>query len=277
MSVLVLSGGGPFFFNMLGALHKTNLENKWSLDTITKIRGSSAGGVLSVILSLKYDWQIIIDYFVNRPWEKVFDINLTSIMASYETMGLYGTDKVIDMLAPLFVGKNLDLSTITLLEFFNWSKVHIELYTTELIEFKLFAFSHINTPDIPLVNAIQATMAIPFLFRPIIINEKIYTDGGLICNFPNISDDINENTIGFVIKHLKNSELPTNAQEYISMIINKLVNSNELQHLPNTTTIYQVYVEKPMTEMNATTIYNLLCNKEERGILYKQGFDYKYL
>lgn len=269
---LVLSGGGAYIFNMLGALQKTNQDGLWSIDKVKKIRGSSAGGVLAVILSLKFEWPIVVDYFVDRPWEKVFNVNLNNLIASYELLGMYGKDIIYEILSPLMLAKGLDLHTITIKQFVEWSGIDIHLYAVEIIDFKLVSFCVESTPDVLLIQAIQATMAIPLIFQPIKIDNKLYADGALICNFPNENED--EFTIGFIIKYNKINCIPNNIQEYMSMIIDKLVNSNELQKLPISNIMYHIPVEKQMTEMNASTFYNLLCSKEERHLLYMNGMEF---
>ena len=41
-----------------------------------------------------------------------------------------------------------------------------------------------NTPDVPIHKAISASVAIPFVFEPIVIGDEIFCDGGLLNNLP---------------------------------------------------------------------------------------------
>jgi predicted acylesterase/phospholipase RssA len=269
---LVLSGAGLYILNMIGKLHKTNIEGIWKLEDIVKIKGSSAGCIMAVILLLKYDWDTIINYFIERPWEDLFKINLSLIISSYESMGLYGKDMIYEILSPLFLGQNIDLKTITMKGFYELNKVPIEIYATEITEYKLMYFSFETTPDVLLLDAICASTAIPLLFQPVVINDKCYADGGIICNFPNTNTSTSNKTIGFYLRTPCSSKIPTNLQEYISGLINKVIKSNELQHLPQTDIFYEICVKKPMTELSGNDYLELLNNPKSRRELYTDGF-----
>jgi predicted acylesterase/phospholipase RssA len=44
--------------------------------------------------------------------------------------------------------------------------------------------SYKTFPDLQLVKALTMTAAIPFIFKPVIIDNKCFVDGGLVLNFP---------------------------------------------------------------------------------------------
>jgi len=52
--------------------------------------GTSVGTFLSVILSLNYDWDIIDTYFINRPWQNIFKIDIYTILQAFEKRGVLG-------------------------------------------------------------------------------------------------------------------------------------------------------------------------------------------
>lgn len=45
-------------------------------------------------------------------------------------------------------------------------------------------FSHQTNPPVAIEDAIRASMSIPFLYKPVVINNKYYADGGLTSNLP---------------------------------------------------------------------------------------------
>ena len=63
---IVLSGGGPIGLAHLGALKELEQSNIWKLSDLKSVYGTSAGGMLGLLLCLKYDWETVIDYFVKR-------------------------------------------------------------------------------------------------------------------------------------------------------------------------------------------------------------------
>lgn len=64
------------------------------------------------------------------------------------------------------------------------------LYTIayNINEAKLQKFSVVHTPDVPIWQALRATMSIPFVFKPMLIKvngkEALFVDGGIIQNNP---------------------------------------------------------------------------------------------
>lgn len=55
-------------------------------------------------------------------------------------------------------------------------------------------FSHINTPEVKLLDAICSSIAFPFVFPPVCINGSYFIDGGVLDNFP--MELLSENALG---------------------------------------------------------------------------------
>lgn len=53
-----------------------------------------------------------------------------------------------------------------------------------LNDLKLKLFSNQTTPHVSVLKAIQASMAMPFVFEPVIIDNQMYVDGGCCLNLP---------------------------------------------------------------------------------------------
>ena len=71
---LVLCGGGPSGFLIYGAARHLSKENYWDIKNIKTIYGCSIGAYMGILISLKYDWEVLDDYLIKRPWEKVASI-----------------------------------------------------------------------------------------------------------------------------------------------------------------------------------------------------------
>jgi hypothetical protein len=69
---LVISSGGPAGHMMYSILRTLNLKGIWDIKNIKTIYGSSIGSYIAIILSLRYEWQVLDDYLIKRPWEKIF-------------------------------------------------------------------------------------------------------------------------------------------------------------------------------------------------------------
>ena len=70
---LVIGGGGPFGFTAFGVLKHLHDVNFWNIKNIKTIYATSVGTLLAAFLLLGYDYSYIYDYFVKRPWEKIFN------------------------------------------------------------------------------------------------------------------------------------------------------------------------------------------------------------
>jgi predicted acylesterase/phospholipase RssA len=213
---IVISGGGPSGFTAYGVLKQLALQNKWNINTLQTIHGTSVGSLIASLVLLKYEWEWLDDYLIKRPWEKFlnkyfnFNFNFTSnplqassSLSSYDNDNtLPALDTIIEFLSnkgmdsrifiayilePLFLAKELDIYTITLQSFYEYSNVALFMYTTELNQSNRLTptiFSHYTHPEMKLLDCISTSISIPFIFKPICIDDKCYIDGGLLNNFP---------------------------------------------------------------------------------------------
>lgn len=182
---LVISGGGPSGLHTYGALKYLSNNHFWSINNIKTIYGTSVGAIISVILSLKYDWDILDDYFIKKPWNKVVNFSPEMIFNVWETKGLVGNEFVKNAIEPLLSAKEIDIN-ITLKEFYEYTKIEIHMFSIDInhLPLSLTDISYKTFPDLTLINALTMTTAIPLIFKPIIIDDKCFIDGGFMTNFP---------------------------------------------------------------------------------------------
>ena len=182
---LVFSGGGPAGLLTYGATKYLAQQGFWSLSDIKSIYGCSIGAYMGVIISLNYDWEWLDDYFIKRPWEKMINITAASIFEAFDTKGLLGDAVIIESLKPLFEAKDLSVD-ITLEELYDFNKIDIHLYTTNLNTTLMdkVDISHTTHPKMSVIKALSMTIAFPFLFKPICDEGGCYIDGGLLNIYP---------------------------------------------------------------------------------------------
>jgi len=181
---LVLSGGGHYGFAFLGILEASHQGGFWNWSQLKSIHGTSVGALIGAVLCLKYDWDILSKYFIQRPWGEVFSITPDRCLEAYEKNGLFQEEFVSLILEPLLKGKDLHLD-ITLVEF--WEKTGIEWVGTtfELHQHQAVQLSYHTHPHLSLVNAIYRSCAIPILFTPVCTDKgECFLDGALYENYP---------------------------------------------------------------------------------------------
>ena len=180
---IVLSGGGTYGFAAYGALKHLHEEGFWNIRNIESIHGTSIGAIYGIILALKYDWNISYDYIIKRPWHKIFNFDMYSVIHSFQKKGIFDKNVIIELFKPLFNGLDIPLD-INMLAFYEITKIDLHVYITNLTDFTLVDISHKTHPEWIVIDAVYASSALPILFAPLIKDEKCYLDGGILCNYP---------------------------------------------------------------------------------------------
>lgn len=182
---IVISGGGPSGLISYGIAAQLEKKEFWKLENIKSIYGCSIGAYVGLIISLGYEWEWIDDYFIKRPWGKLVGESRVNIIDIYEKKSLINERFFTEAVIPLLKGKDLN-PNITLLELYNYTKIELHMFTTDINSARLekYDISYKTFPDLPVVDALQMSMAIPIIFQPILINEHCFIDGGLLNNFP---------------------------------------------------------------------------------------------
>ena len=180
---LVISGGGPLGLRYLGALEKLGQEGFWNFDNIESIYSTSIGSIIGAFICLKYDWETLNTYIIDRPWQDAFKVNVKQIFDSYYNKGLFDKKITESIFKPLLEAKNLSLN-ITLKEFYEYCNIDLHIFTFELHEFKTVELSHTSFPELGLLKALTMSSSLPGIFIPTIIDNKCYIDGGVMCNYP---------------------------------------------------------------------------------------------
>jgi len=180
---LIISGGGVSGFSAYGVLRESNKSGFWNISNIKSIYGTSIGAIFAVIISLNYDWNTLDDYVIKRPWNILFNINMYSILNSFDNCGILNIKVIEDLFLPLFNGKDIPLS-ITISEFYELTDIELHIYGTELNDFITIDFNYKSYPDWRLIDAIYCSCCLPILFTPFKKDDKIYLDGGTFNNYP---------------------------------------------------------------------------------------------
>ena len=245
---LVISGGGPLGLRYLGALEKLEKENFWKVDNIETIYGTSVGSMIGAFICLKYDWETLNKYIIERPWNEVFKVNAKQIFDSYYNKGLFDKKLVEIIFKPLLQAKNIELN-VTLKEFYEFSKIDFHIFTFELNNFETIELSHKTHPDLTLLQAVTMSCAFPGIFMPTIIDKKCYIDGGVMCNYPInecLRDHTNKDEILGIKSIFNKDDISKNVEvteelsllEYVICLTNNAINfirsTIKLENINNT-------------------------------------------
>lgn len=186
---------------------------------------------------------------------------------------------------PLLLVKNLN-ENITLKEFYDETKIELIMLTVNLNNIlpEKIKLSYKTHPELQLYKALYMSSCIPFVFKPVIDNNKCYIDGGLIDNFP-LGELLNDNkdnknieneilAIKVIQKNITNIPLTneSNIINYIQLIISslRLLSSKESEEF----TIKNMIICKINNSIfNIETWNNLFNNENFRNELVLDGIN----
>ena len=131
---LVISGGGPSGLISYGAIKYLFEKDFLCINNLTSIYGTSIGAILGAILLLKHDWQTLDDYFMKRPWDKVFKVEPNNFFDIYYTKGIFQFSMVKEVMIPLMTAKGLS-KDITLRELYEITNIDFHCFTVEMNTF----------------------------------------------------------------------------------------------------------------------------------------------
>lgn len=271
---IVISGGGPLIFNIYGALKHSNLSKLWSHDDIESYYATSAGAIMATMMTLKYDWEELDNYLINRPWQTILNFNMLNIYDYYSNNGIVDEKIIYSMFAPLLKAKDIDVN-IDMETFRKITNINLHFYATEYSTFVTREFSADATPKIKLLDAVYASMALPILCKPIKIDNELYLDGGVFLNYP-ISKCMEKHDdcgsiLGIKMQIVsKKEDMITNDLNlfsYMTTGMNALYNKIQIDEMrPD---IKEIHISAVFDDM--TSFFKLASSSEERKRAIERG------
>jgi NTE family protein len=274
---IVISGGGISGLVAYGALRETNKRGIWNINNIETIYGTSAGSIIGTMLALKFEWDVLDDYLIQRPWQNIVKLNMYNIIDSFHKRGVFDIKVIEDVFTPLFGALEIPIS-VSMLEFYEKTKIEMHFFSTEINEFVAVDLSYKTHPEWRMVDAIYASSCLPILFTPFCREDKYYVDGGIFLNYPlepcsRLVEDKAE-ILGFCNRHNKAVNLVLNQEstlfDSIVLILQKTV-KNIVMHKPVIEGVNQIELETHM--ISIYDIFNMVSSMEERERLIKKGVD----
>jgi NTE family protein len=247
MNDLFIGGGGftgVMFIGILEYLHEKKL-----LD-IKNFYGTSIGSLIGILYISGIKPKDMIKKMIGINFSQVFNYNISNII-NYHILEENCMDN--------FLNVSLDTldKDITIKEFSEKFNVNINIYVTKLNTGEHINFNTIEYPDIKIKDAVKASMSIPFLFKPVIINEEEYVDGCCKNIYGSPKEDIVINGYSIISTAGEN---PT----FVYKVIKSIFNTKK----PNCKSIIECILDK-----NSASRYSSFNKIEEYEILelYKKG------
>jgi predicted acylesterase/phospholipase RssA len=171
-SILALSGGGTKGLLHLGALQE--LENRGG--NLTKlfnkgIYGCSIGSVIGTAIAFGVNTTNISSLTELLNFNFIYNgLNLESLRKSAARKGIFEMDTFDDIIIQCFDKWSIDIKNKKLSD----SIIPLKIVSSNMTK----GVPTIFKGDIPVLTALRASCCVPGLFRPQIINNSVYIDGG---------------------------------------------------------------------------------------------------
>jgi NTE family protein len=196
---LVIGGGGTAGYCYMGAMREVfdeSDEDKPSLSNVNNYIGTSAGSIVTAILSCTTDQDYLLNKFESFDVSALQDNSFGIIVDLYRLYSKYGYNKgrYALSIAREVMEELTGNPNITFAEHYELTSNNLVITGTNTTTRQITYFNRLSHPDMEVALAIRISMSLPLIFVPIkyenqrftnILGEEgLYVDGGVIDNLP---------------------------------------------------------------------------------------------
>jgi NTE family protein len=178
---LVLSGGGLLGISYIGLFKY--LEEQNATGQIETITGCSAGSIFGSLFAIGYNSSEVENIIKSMNFKEYLNVTAEAIINFMRLKGLESGKNLMSLIKQCIKDKTGD-ENITFRQIQEMFNINLIIGVTNLTTSQFELLGYQNYPDLPIYQAINASIAIPFVFEPVIINSDVYCDGGLLDNLP---------------------------------------------------------------------------------------------
>lgn len=268
IDTLILGGAGLKFGYYIGCLKYLDEQN--IMTNIKTYVGVSIGSLLSVLLIIGYTIDEMKYFF------ELFNVSKLMIEFDLDNLilnnGFDDFSKIMVVIKRLFKEKNIS-DNITFKQLYDITNKKFICVSSCISTEQAYYIDYINEPNMEILTALQMSMCIPIIFKPITYNNRIYCDGGLYDNYPIqlFKDNINK-CIGLIVidRNLNDDIEMDNFTSYLYNVIHSSVFNrlhNKIKKYKDNTIIIQ------HNENNKLATINFFLNNEEKKLMYDIGYN----
>lgn len=216
-TTLVLSGGSFKGFAYIGVIKA--LKEFGILENLKVFVGTSIGAIFALLLSLNSYIEEIEELINKIDFNNLFNYNIKNLYCNY---GLNTGDNILNLLSDFIVKKNYS-SDLTFKELYDKTGKTLIINASNITNKKREVFDYLATPNMNILTAVRMSISIPFIFTPVIYNDKYYVDGGIIDSFMYnymINERIPKTKENKIIGILLNDKINNNCDSFINYLMN---------------------------------------------------------
>ena len=218
---LIMGPAAMGYFAIMG--HLRALQDKKKIKKLLEIAGASSGAILGLMYILhKGDIDKIIHESFNIDIENNTKLHLSSFLKQYGFICTSNIKNVMTAICQDTVGK----SDPTFQELYEFSsiKFHVSAYCVTDNQTEYFCVD--THPQVKVLDIICASVAVPFLFTSVTINDKLYIDGGtkeLIPALPFMNKDGHQVYAVETKRHIDRTTKITDIKSYTERLMQSLL------------------------------------------------------
>ena len=288
---LVFSGGGSRIICHAGALKA--LEEHGFLRFVREYVGASAGSIAALAMAIGYSVKELADHLLAFDFSELQDPNALDMDHIFGALETHGLDDGQTMAA--YFGRILEERGFTPRLTFQQLKtlrgVTLRILATDIQEAIPFEFSPTRTPNSLIIDAVLASVAIPFYFQPRLAptTKHWLADGAILYHDPLLYLSAKEQSESICVclctRH-EPTEKPTSEEDqfiYFKRIIQLLLQPPRMPHelsTPNT-----IYIEtRPtfvmdfvMTPETKREFFESAYKQTQQSLLVRERFQREWL
>jgi len=235
---IVFSSGGARIICHAGALKA--LQEARLLVAVREYIGSSAGAIAAMALAIGYSIQELTDHLLGFDFSELQDPNafdMENVMSFLDTNGLDNGDTMLAYFAKILEQRGFS-SRITFAQLKKLRGVTLRVLATDVQEALPFEFSPAKTPDVPILEGVLASVAIPFYFAPRKAprSDNLLADGGILYHYPlpYLSEQEQEESLGICLCTRHETPPPQQVEEepwlFFKRIVQLILQPPRLNH-----------------------------------------------
>ena len=175
---IVIGGGGIKGCVITGALEA--MDTFFNINRIKYIIGSSAGGVIGLLLSLNFTPTEMSSIFLNINLIDYREIKVSNLIKHF---GVDDGKKLIRLIKAIILQK-WNRYNFTFKELFKLTGKTLILTGSNISKNKIVYFSRYTYPNMLILDALRITIGYPVLYQPIKLNGDYHIDGAALDNYP---------------------------------------------------------------------------------------------
>ena len=217
------------------------LSDNTILPQLTHISGSSAGSIIATLVACRLSYETIKEISINIDYNLFEDSSWFIIKDIYELINNFGWNSG-DAISKIFgdiLEKHISNRLITFGEIREKYGTTLIITSTDINTESIVYYTPDSHPDMVVIDAVRQSSSIPLFYNPVLKDDHLYVDGGVLVNYPIqvLYNYLNKEQV-FGVKLLSDDDfsnkpykLPTNITDYIMKIIKILLNQAAKVHI----------------------------------------------